>query len=132
MIIENAVRTALANDVALAALVGARIYYSVAPQDTLTPYVAMSLVSSIPDHNFQGASNLTLARFQFSIFAATYLLTKQIADAIKTVLQGYSGTLGGAGGVAVNGCFYEDEVDLDPEQQTNLYGLAVDYRLWHQ
>lgn len=132
MIIEAAIRTELINNADILALIDTRLEYGILPQDEAGPYVVITKISAPRDHTHDGASGLVNARIQFSIFAATYLLLKQIAAAIQSVLQGYKGTMGGAGGVPVNGCFYDNEVDLGFEPQTNLYQLAVDYKIWYQ
>ncbi len=131
MTIEQAILTALLADAGLIAVVGERIYPVLAPQDVVKPYIVFSKISAPRDHTHDGGSGLVNARFQFSCFATTYQVAKQVAGLIQAVLQGYSGTLGGAGGVVVNGCFYEDETDLY-EPDSALFHVAVDYRLWHQ
>lgn len=131
MIIEQAIITALLADSALIAVVGQRIYPVLAPQDIEAPYVVINKISGPRNHSMGGSSHLVNPRFQFSCFATTYAVAKQVSGLIQTVLQGYSGTLGGVGGVAVNGCFYEDETDMY-EDDTKLFHVALDFKLWHE
>jgi len=132
MLIEQALHDALLADATVTGLVGERVYYGKAKQDTVSPYIVITKQSAPRMHSHDGASGLVNARFTFEIYAVSYLSVKTIAAAIQSVLQGYSGTMGGAGGVYVNGCFYEDETDLSWELESDLHGLAVNYRLWHQ
>lgn len=129
MIIEQAILTALLADATLSALVSTRIYYVKAPQDATTPYVVFFKISSQRVASHDGASGLADARFQFSCFGTTYKSVKDMVAAIQGVLEGFTGTLG-TGGVAVNGCYYENETDLY-EPDNKLYHTAVDYRFWH-
>jgi hypothetical protein len=133
MIIETAIRTELLTDATLAGLVGSgstgRIYYTVADKDVTKPYIVLSKVSGYREHSHQGASGLAHPSIQLFSFATTYAGAKALAVRIQAVLQGYSGTLGGVGGVAVNGCTYDDEVD-DYDPETSLYNVAQTFSLW--
>ena len=100
---------------------------------TLPPHtLVLSKISGIRDAVMEGHSGLVEGHLQLSIFAATYLLCKQIAAAIQADIEGFKGVMGGTGGVNVNGCYYDNEVDMGFERETNLYGLAIDYHLWYQ
>jgi hypothetical protein len=122
--------TALNATAGLTALVSTRIYFVKAPQDVTNPYVVVSKISGVREHAHEGASGLAHPRFQCSVFATTYKEAKSIAVQIQTALQGHSGTIGGAGGVEVNGIFYDDEVDFW-EEEHGLYHIAMDFRIWH-
>jgi len=112
-------------------LIGERIYYVKAPQDVEVPYVMFFVVSSVREHDHDGASHLASARFQFSIFAQTYHEAKRITEQIQSVLQAFSGTIGGVGGVYVSGSFHQNEVDFW-EEDTGLYHVACDYSISHK
>jgi hypothetical protein len=129
MIIETAIQKELSGTAAVSALVSNRIYFVKAPQDVIKPYIVFFKVSAPREHTHDGAAGLVEARFQFDVFATTYIAAKAIAGQIQAILQGYSGTMGGAGGVYVNGCFYDDEQDLW-EEDTNLYHIAMDFLMW--
>lgn len=131
MLIEQAILTALFANASVKGVVADRIYYVQAPQGVTAPYVVFFKVSGPRVHSHDGASGLAHPRFQFSCFAKTYAAAKQIAGYIQTVLQGYSGTLGGTGGVTVRGCFYENETDLY-EPDTGLFHIALDFYIWHK
>lgn len=130
MTIEQALMTYLLAQTGITTLVGQRIYFVRAPQETETPYIAISKIDAPREHSHDGSSQLAHPRFQFSIFADTYGEIKPIAAALQTALQGYTGTMGGAGGVFVGNCLYDNETDLDPGEQ-GLFGVACDYIIWH-
>jgi hypothetical protein len=112
--------------------VGERIHFNLAPQDVVKPYIVVIKISG-PRYTLSNATAGSIAypRFQFSIFSTTYKEAKEIADAIRAVLLTFSGLMGGAGGVTVLSCLYENEVDLY-EVETGLHHIAVDYIIWHQ
>lgn len=131
MDIETAIMTLLRATTGVTALVGDRIYFVQSPQDTGKPYIVISKVDAPRLHSHEGADGIAHPRFQFSIFDEHYGDCKAVAAAIQAALQGYSGTMGGAGGVAVNGVFYEDENDFY-EESSGLYHVACDYIIWHK
>jgi len=129
--IENALQYTLANTAGVSNLVGSRIYYVKAPQDVVKPYVVIQKISAIRFYAYSGESGLDDTRVQISIFATTYASCKAIAAAIQTAISAFVGTMGGAGGVYVGACFYDNEVDLPFDDTLKLYGLALDYKLLH-
>lgn len=131
MRIEQALKKYLEAQSGLTALVGERIDYVRAPQDVAAPYLVFFKVSGPRVHSHDGVSDLANPRFQFSCFAGTYYEAKQVAEQVQTALDAYSGTMGGAGGVSVGACFYENETDIY-ETDANLFHVAVDYLIWHE
>jgi len=129
MQIEQAIMTHLLADSSITDLVGDRVFFVKAAQDVSAPYIVFFKVTDPPQYSHDGRS-LYEPLFQFDIFDTTYSSVKEIAAVLKTSLEAYSGTLGGAGGVAVNGSFVEDENDFY-EDITRLYHTAVDIRFWH-
>ena len=112
-------------------LIAQRLYYVKAPQNVTKPYVVFFKASGPREYSHDGASNLARPRFQFSCFATTYYVAKQIAEAIRAVIEAFSGTMGGAGGVEVGSCFCINESDIY-EDNTQLFHVAVDYLIWHK
>lgn len=131
MLIEQALMTYLLAQSGITALVSTRIHFARAPQDVANPYIIVIKIDAPREHSHDGSSQLAHPRFQLSIFASTYSQAKNIAAAVQAALQGYSGTMGGAGGVAVGNVLYEDENDLY-EEETRLFHVACDYIIWHE
>ena len=131
MLIEQALRTYMIGQSGITDLVSTRIHFVKAPQDIDKPYIVIYKISGPRLHSHDGGDGLAHPRFQVSIFAETYAAAKEIAAAIQSALQGYSGTMGGDGGVVVGNVLYEDENDFW-EEQTQLYHVACDYILWHR
>ncbi len=132
MQIEQALMTWLLAQAGITGLVGGdRIYFVTAPQEVAKPYLVVNKISGVREHSHGGSSHLAHPRFQFSAFGTTYSSVKEIIAAVQAVLQGYTGTMGGAGGVVVGNSIYEDETDLYEEGQ-GLFGVAADYIIWHE
>lgn len=130
MQIEQALMTYLLAQTGITDLVGERIDFIMASQEVAKPYIVITKIDSPRLHSHDGGDHLAHPRFQLSVFSTSYKESKEIAAALQTVLQGYKGTMGGAGGVAVGAVIYEDETDLY-EESTQLFHIACDYIIWH-
>lgn len=131
MVIETALMTYLLAQSGITSLVSTRIYFVRAPQDVTAPYLVVNKISGTREQSHEANTHLAHPRFQLSAFGATYAACKAIIAAAQAALQGYYGTMGGAGGVNVSAVFYEDETDLDPGDNNELYGVSADYIIWH-
>jgi hypothetical protein len=111
MNIEEALYSKLTGDAGVAALVVARIYPNVVPQDIAMPAVAYQRISTVRDMAHDGPTGVAHARFQFTISASTYSSARNVANAIRVALDGFSGLMGGVGGVTVEAVFVENDFD---------------------
>jgi len=125
--IEEGLMTYLLAQSGITAYVSDRISPAMADQDVETPYIIVTKVSGAREHSHDGSSHLAHPRFQLSIFAETYKECKDIAAAVQSALQGYAGAMGSE---TVQNVIYRNEVD-DYEDETGLYGVKVDYDIWH-
>jgi len=132
MLIEQALMTYLLTQTGITDYIGRRIYFVEAPQETEQPYMVINKISGVRKNSHEGNSHLAHPRFQFSVFGSKYSDCKNIISALQTSLQGYSGTMGGGGGVYVGNALYDDETDLDPGDSKGLFGVAADYLIWHE
>jgi len=136
MVIETALMTYLLAQSGVTDLIaagadgGKEIHFVQAPQNVNAPYLVVSKISGPRVQSHEANSHLAHPRFQLTAFAATYAAAKGIIAAVQSALQGYAGTMGGAGGVVVSAAFYEDETDLE-RGDSGLYGVAADYIIWH-
>lgn len=137
MIFEQALMTYLLAQSGITSLLGTgddgenSIYFNRAPQDVNQPYIVISKISGLRVHSHDGSSELANPQFQLSIFANNYGTAKSIAAAIQTALQGYTGTMGGDGGVAVGHAIYQNEYETY-ERETELNHVIVEYEFMHE
>ena len=127
MLIEQAILTKLLTTPGLIPLVGQKIYYVHAPQNVIQPYIVFSKISAPREHSHNGSSHLAITRFQFSIFASTYLKVKQIAGQIQDSLQAFSGIVDE---VNINAIFYQNEIDFW-DNDVKLYHTDCEYLIAH-
>jgi len=134
MIIEHALKTYLEDQSGLTALLGnSKLYYGAAPQDVTAPYLVMNKISSARVHSHSGDSHLARTRIQFTIcasYAGGYKDCKDIADQLRTALQGKTGSIGDSPGVEIGSCLYDNETD-SYDSNTDQIMLFVDYMIQH-
>lgn len=130
MLIEQAIFNHLSTDAGVAALVGTRVYPVMLPQGATLPAVTYMRVSSTRMRTFGAPRMGRVARFQFTVWATTYLSRGAIVAALIDALEGYSGTLGGVGGVDVLAIQQEGQLD-DYEPTAKVFQSACDFFITH-
>lgn len=111
MTIEEALYYHLVNTAGVSALISTRLYPNVIPEDVAQPAATYQRISSMPILDHGGPSGMETARIQITCRATTYAVAKSVAKAVKTALDGFSGTMGGVGGVTVEYSHVENEQD---------------------
>jgi hypothetical protein len=115
MNIEEAVRSILASDSAIAALVDTRVMCGWLPQDPTYPAVTIFPVSEDENEAVNDTRAKRYARLQVDVWAPTYAGAKALADLVVDALHGQSHTLTGieigASSAITGGMYmYEDSV----------------------
>lgn len=90
--IEVAFRKLLLAAQPVADLVADRVYFNLRPQDERRPSVVLTVVSAIPGATFKGRGGYVNGRMQVNALAPTYPQAKQLAQAARDALDGYTGT----------------------------------------
>ena len=99
--LEEALNSVLIGNAAVGALVGARVYPLVIPEEATLPAVAYQRVSGVRDtahsdaQGFPGELGWAMGRVQLTINAETYSAAKSVARAIRKALNGKRGSMGG-------------------------------------
>jgi hypothetical protein len=114
--------------VAAATSASSRVYPVALQEGSALPAISYWRVSTVRDYKHGAASGLVQARMQVDCWAATYSAVKTLAAQVVTSLSGYSGTMGGVGGVATGFVFGVGEIDL-PEQEAGIHHVAVDFSI---
>lgn len=92
--IEESLHAYLVSQAAITAIAGTRIYPTRAPQGAAFPRATYQLVSREHRHATALASGTASSRYQISCWGASYATAKQLADAIRETIDGYSGAWG--------------------------------------
>lgn len=124
----NLEQALVAGLVAAATAASSRIYPLKLEEGSALPALSCRRVSTVRDYQHSGASGLVTARMQVDCWAATYAAVKDLATQVVANLSGYSGTMGGAGGVVTGFSFGVGEVDL-PEPEADIFHVAVDFSI---
>lgn len=102
-----------------------RVYSHAAPQGPTQPYIVMYRIAVTPRHVHRGAPDLLERLMQFSIFGTSQSQVLGIADALRRLLAGYSGTMGS---YTVAGVFWSGERSGFNEA-TRMHQIAADFRI---
>ena len=128
-VLEEGIAAYLIADATIGAVVDNRIYPMMMPQKVTLPCLTYQRISTprIVTHDSSGATgDLTSPRFQFDAWGVTQKETKAISDALRTVLHGKTGAMGG---VTIRAALAENEApEFDPDSE--LYRSRSDYIIW--
>jgi 6-phosphogluconate dehydrogenase (decarboxylating) len=78
-----------------------------------------------------GPTGLAWPRFQITGQADTYSEVVDLINKVRIALDGFTGTMGGAGGVTIEGSFVKDVHD-GYEFATERETRRLDVVIWHQ
>ncbi len=120
--IDEAIYSILTCDVGVSALVGARVYPIIMPQDGTLPAIVFSRIATDRELSHSGSIDVTKGVFQISCFSETPFGAKQLAKAVYSAMHGYAGTVGTE---HVFMCKCINEVDAF-EQDTDVFHVPLD------
>jgi hypothetical protein len=128
---ETVLRVALANSTAVTALVGTRVYPVVAPAEAVYPFVTWRRVAVQRLQTLSIPVGLPRVTLDFSIYGATYDQARQVADAMRKVLDGYGGTVDNT---VVHRASVENETDdfvtLTGAELPPSYAITMTVETW--
>lgn len=78
----TALRGRIIADADVAALVGTRVYPTIAPQNAALPYVRYQVVSDPRPENLQGYDGARVSRVQIDVFSSSYVAGRDLANKI--------------------------------------------------
>jgi hypothetical protein len=128
---EAVLRTALVGTTAVTSLVGARIYPVLAPASAALPFVTWRRSGIQREQTLAGPMGLPRVTVEYSIYGTTYEEARQVADAMRVVLDGYGGT---SDNTTVRQTSLEDESDdfvqLAGADLPPVYQVTQRYDCW--
>lgn len=105
---EAVLRSALVADATVSGLIGTRIYPVLAPASAAMPLVTWRRASIERQQTLAAPMGIPRVSVEYSIYATTYEQAREIADAMRLVLDGYGGT---SDNTTVRQTSLEDESD---------------------
>ena len=128
---EAVLRTALVGTAAVTSLVGTRIYPVLAPASAALPFVTWRRSGIEREQTLGGPMGLPRVSVEYSIYGTTYEEARQVADAMRRVLDGYGGT---SDNTEVKQTSLEDESDdfvqLAGADLPPVYQVTQRYDCW--
>lgn len=131
MSIETAIFTILTTDATVGLLVGAeRVYPDWINQlpDVEFPLITYVDISARYKRTTTGGDGLATPRFQIDSWAKTQKEAIALAKAVKSALEGFSGTVDS---VVIQGVFTENQRD-EYEDKAKRRRRSQDYIIWHE
>lgn len=134
--LHEALYAHLADDAAVAALVGTRISWGKASEDDALPYIVCFQISGRSSTHLTGASGFATKRIQINSTARTYADSHILAKAVREAVATLKGVLG-AGGVTITCKAFRwdgerDDIEAPPQSHRpgsdeSLYTVQTDY-----
>jgi hypothetical protein len=131
MFIEEAFTAYLLAHPGLKALINDRFYPDELPQGTVLPAVSYIKISDVKDHTLTGQSKLENPIFQFTTFAYTKKVTKEVAEQLKAALSDYQGIMSG---VEVQHIKLENEMsnlEKSSDGTIKVYTEDLEYQIYY-
>lgn len=93
---KGALRTLLLSKSAITNLLGAATYVCSwpVPEGWTAPYIVLQLIVEVPEYHGANEARLTVATLQVDCYATTSLAAGAVAEQVRMVVGGYSGTIG--------------------------------------
>lgn len=132
---EMVLRNALLSSAAFTGLVGSRIYplRYVGPSQVQFPLVIWRRARILREQTLVGPVGVPRVSVEFYVYAETYTGAREVADAMRVVLDGYGGTFDN---VEVKQASLEDESDdlvTLEGAETSLYSVLQTYDIrWQE
>jgi hypothetical protein len=133
--VEDALMETLAGAASLAAYTGARVYPEQAPQTATLPYITVTRVSAVHDHNLSASSGLVEVRDQIDIIAADKRTADLVAELVRLELDGLVGTVTAGGeDVVIQHCYLDTDnatfIEPTDGSDTGIRRASQDYAVW--
>ena len=130
--IDVALYDILYSDSTIEGIVSSAIYHQIVPQNTSYPAIRWNQVAGVRNHTLASTDDMVSARFQIDCYGLTSVQARSLADAIRGILDNYTGTVGT---VVIQCSHLIDEQDYFSEtigaDQLRRYGKTQDYLIWY-
>lgn len=123
MSLESDLVDYLRGDAAVAALLGARIWFQEIPQDSAYPNAVMYRIDGVPNNTLAGSGGKSRVRVQIDVYGQTYAATKAAAAAVVSALR----ASGGSPSTGLDGALQLSDQDFY-DAQVNLHRTSMDWR----
>lgn len=130
---ETVLWNAAISDASITSLVGHRVYPQLAPAVDSLPYITWRRSNITREQAFTTPIGVPRVSVDFTVFSATYLEARKIANALRAVLDGFDGFFDNT---TVRQTSLESESDdivsLDGSEVPNAYAVTQTYDVMWQ
>lgn len=125
--LEAALIAALTANAGVSALVVSRVFIAGGRQGSEYPYVTLQRISTQGAGHLDGPSNLDWPRVQIDVWGTTGLSVLNVAEAIRTAIDGITVS---SLGLAFDATF-QDQRGPAPDEETRNFRVSQDYLVFH-
>lgn len=131
---EMVLHNAIISDASVTSHVGHRVYPHLAPAVDSLPFISWRRLSIRREQTLSDPMGVPFVQIEYLAFAESYLEARQIADAMRAVLDGYSGSFDNTTVRQTSLDAEEDQVvSLDGSEVPNAYAVSQTYEiLWQE
>lgn len=129
MNVKEAIYSILTQDAGVSALVGTKVYPSVAPSSALEPFIVYSVISNAPIHTMDGG-NSTKYRIQLSCFSFDSKTNTSVVSSIRNAMGVKRFHGAGYEMVTVEDSTIESEQPPQDGSEQYVFQTNVDYMVW--
>lgn len=130
---EMVLYNAITSDASVTSHVGYRVYPHLASSVDELPFISWRRVSIRREQTLGGPMGVPAVQVEYLIFAESYLESRQIADAVRAVLDGFTGSFENT---TVRQTLLDAEDDqavaLDGSEVPNAYAVSQTYEIMWQ
>lgn len=131
--IEKGLLELVTQNSGVSALVGAKVYWILAPKGQALPYVVLSRVTTGDTYSMAGATGLRDGLFQVDCYATDFYSSRAISLAVRQLLESYRGNLPDADATPLSGVFTEKDWDMPYQEGAKgfVFRALLEFRIWH-
>ena len=130
---EMVLHNALISDASVTSLVGHRVYPHLAPATDELPFISWRRLAIRREQTFNAPMGVPTVSLEYIMFAESYYEARQIADAVRRVLDGFGGDFDNT---KVRQTLLDAEEDqvvaLDGSEVPNAYAVSQTYEIMWQ
>ena len=122
MLIDGIIALLVADTAGVNALVSGAVYANELPRGYALPAIAVHRYGGSQEYEMAGPVGLREDQIQFDCYGATSDATQQVAEAVRSLLVAYVGTL--SDGTVVRACYLERDMDMPFMPKADTKGIA--------
>lgn len=130
---EAVLRNAIISDASVTSQIGHRVFSDLAASQDDLPFVTYRRTDINREQTLDNPMGVPRVSVEFTVFATTRLQSRQIADEVRRVLDGFGGYFDNT---QVRQTSLESESDevvaLDGSEMPNAYAISQTYDIWWQ